>query len=387
MAQNQNNDDGPAFLGVGCAFIAGWAFWHFFHQPITNAFGWLRHAELFAISKIVHDGAASPYIVGWRDYLAHHPGRELEWQDIRAATRITGHYLRYPVAALLLLMAYFCIFRTARSSYKKTYTLDTLIAAQAKVWPVISPVVKFNAAQDNARDPDSHDPLPSQLPIFAEALSPTEWLRFNRIAPYDTAEHEGSNDPLDRDAAFYAFAEQLGPRWCGALALPWHQKGLFAAFALKVARKRAEADTLLGELAMAANPKQGMSLSLSRSLQRKIMTIIRDPAVGGAAENIAAKHAYVAPALMHLLEYARERGGVLAPASFLWLRGAERALWYPLNNMGRQSFHTEAAGAIAHLNAEKAANTPLFSPKVMAAVDTLEMETHGKGRSKAVFAD
>jgi intracellular multiplication protein IcmP len=386
MSQNQTPDS-VAFLGAAFLFIAGWAFWHFFHQPVTDMFGALRHFELVLISKVVHDQAASRYIVGWRDYLAHHPGQNLRWVDIRATTTITGHYLRYPVAAILLLMAYFAVFRTARSSYKHTYTLDKLIAVQSKVWPVISPIVKFNPGADNARDPESHDQIPSELPVFAEALSPTEWLRFHRIAPYDSAEHERSNDPMDRDAAFYAFSEQLGPRWRGAISLPWHQKGLFAAFALKAARKREEADTLLGELAMAADPKKGMALALRPKLKRRIMAIINDPALGGAADKIAARHAYVAPAMMHLLEYARERGGVLAPASFLWLRGADRALWYPLNNMGRQSFHTEAAGAIAHLNAEKAARTPLFSPKVMAAVDTLEGETHGRARHSPEFAE
>ena len=229
--------------------------------------------------------------------------------------------------------------------------------------------------------------MPNDLPMFAEALSPTEWLRLHRIAPYDSMEHERSNDPLDRDAAFFCFAEQLGPRWRSALDLPWHQKGLFAAFALKAARKRDEADKLLGELAMAANPKKGMALALNSKLKRQIIAIIRDPRIGGSAEKIAMRHAYVAPAMMRLLEYSRERGGVLAPATFLWLRGADRALWYPLNNMGRQSFHIEAAGAIAHLNAEKAARSPLFSPKVQSAVDTLEGETRSRDHSPLEFAE
>ena len=382
MSQNQTPDS-VAFLGVAMAFLAGWAFWHFLHQQVTDIFGGLRHFELFVISKFV----TNQYITGWRDYLAHHEGQKLQWSDIKATTTITGHYIRYPAAIILLLMAHFAVFKSPRSAYKRTYTLDRLIAAQSKVWPVIAPIVKFNPASSNARDPDSTDPMPGELPLFAEALSPTEWLRFHRIAPYDSAEHERSTDPLDRDGATLAFSAQLGPRWRGALALPWHQKALFAAFALKAARKREEADVLLGQLAMAANPKRNMELSLDGKLKRRIMTILRDPKLGGAAEKIANRHAYVAPALMHLLEYARERGGVLAPATFLWLRGAERGLWYPLNNMGRQSFHTEAAGAVAHLNAEKAAHTPLFSPKVEAAVDTLELDTRRRERASPVLAE
>jgi intracellular multiplication protein IcmP len=165
------------------------------------------------------------------------------------------------------------------------------------------------------------------------------------------------------------------------MTLPWHARGLFAAFALKAARRRDEADTLLGEMARSVKSKKGMAFHPNAKLRRKILAIINDPKVGGEAAKIAKRHAYVATALLRLLEYARERGGVLAPAQFLWLRGADRALWYPLNNLGRQSFHTEAAGAIAHFQAEKAAGTPLLSPKVDNAVATIEEYTRHKHRS------
>ena len=62
-------------------------------------------------------------------------------------------------------------------------------------------------------------------------------------------------------------------------------------------------------------------------------------------------------------------GGVLAPAQFLWVRGADRNLWYPLNNQGRRSFHTEGAGAMAHFMAELNAKKPL----PMARLDTAIM--------------
>ncbi len=382
MATNQTPDS-VAFLGAASLILFGWLTWHFLHQQITDTIGLLRYGELVIIAMF----EPTRTVLGWRNFLGHHPNQKLVWDNIRQVTPLIGHYLRYPTVIILGIMAYFTMFRAPRSSYKKAYSLDRLIAAQAKVWPVISPIIKFNPADHNARDPDSSDPMPADLPMFAEALSPTEWLRFHRIAPYDSMEHERSNDPLDRDSTFYCFAEQLGPRWRSAMDLPWHQKGLFAAFALKAARKRDDADKLLGELAMAANPKKQMALALNGRLKRQIIAIIRDPKIGGSAEKIAARHAYVAPAMMRLLEYSRERGGVLAPATFLWLRGADRALWYPLNNMGRQSFHIEAAGAIAHLSAEKAARSPLFSPKVQAAVDTLEMETRTRDHSSLEFAE
>jgi intracellular multiplication protein IcmP len=64
-------------------------------------------------------------------------------------------------------------------------------------------------------------------------------------------------------------------------------------------------------------------------------------------------------------------GGVLAPAQFLWLRAEDRNLWYPLNNLGRRSFHAEGAGAMAHYLAEQAADKPLPIPRIDTAIVTL----------------
>jgi intracellular multiplication protein IcmP len=79
---------------------------------------------------------------------------------------------------------------------------------------------------------------------------------------------------------------------------------------------------------------------------------------------------------------ARSEGGVLAPAQFVWLRAHDRALWYPLNNLGRQSFHMEAMGTMAHFKAEKMAQRPIPRPKVADAVKSLvEFMTSGKART------
>ena len=63
--------------------------------------------------------------------------------------------------------------------------------------------------------------------------------------------------------------------------------------------------------------------------------------------------------MVRALWYARSEGGVLAPAQFLWLRGHDRALWYPLNNLGRKSFHIEAMGAMCQYKAEKRVSRPI----------------------------
>lgn len=77
------------------------------------------------------------------------------------------------------------------------------------------------------------------------------------------------------------------------------------------------------------------------------------------------------------LKWARYMGGVLAAAQFLWVRGVDRELWYALNNLGRRSFHSEGALAIAHYMAEEAAQKALPTPRLDTAIVTLNIYMGG----------
>jgi intracellular multiplication protein IcmP len=111
---------------------------------------------------------------------------------------------------------------------------------------------------------------------------------------------------------------------------------------------------------------------LGMSLKGKIAKILNDEGKTEPLIDVAKSHAYETPAMLAMLKKARQEGGVLAPAQFLWLRAVHRSLWYPLNNLGRQTFHSEAAGALSHFNAELVVSGPLLRPKVEAAVNSLE---------------
>ena len=86
---------------------------------------------------------------------------------------------------------------------------------------------------------------------------------------------------------------------------------------------------------------------------------------------------------MRALAFARSEGGVLAPAQFVWLRAHDRGLWYPLNNMGRQSFHMEAMGAMAHFKAERMTQRPIPVAKMGDAVKTIK-EYMGSQRARPI---
>src|SRR5262249_47783627 len=146
------------------------------------------------------------------------------------------------------------------------------------------------------------------------------------------------------------------------------QRCLMAAFALKGAQKRKDGDALLGRIALCWNHKN--DFTPTAELMSEVDKILADDKLGDPAAKVAARYAYRTTALIGTLKWARERGGVCAPASFIWLRAHDRALWYPLNNLGRRTYHAEAAGAMAHYMAEKQAGKPLPVPRLETAVLT-----------------
>jgi len=367
----------------------GWLIWHLTHDFWMNYFiRWIRFGELWVINLFAHrydacldwlryaeTNTSSPRVIGLTqacfgpsylagltpDELALH--YKLSMPPLIALGALTMTYYRWAIIPILGVIGFWVLLFSPRNRFMTKHTLESLIATQAKMWPIISPIVKFNPSKTGRV---LGDMVPDKLPLFAEALSPEEWVSWNRIPVV--------NGIPDRDAARRSFIKQLGPRWSGAGSLPVHMRALLAAFALKGAQKREASDDFLGRLALSWSPTNGFRPEAS--LISEIDKILHDPETGGRIIPIADAHAFRTTALLGALRWARANGGVLAPAQFLWVRGEDRALWYPLNNLGRRSFHSEGAGAMAHFMSEEAAKKPLPIPRVDTAIVTLNTYLH-----------
>src|SRR5262249_5979812 len=149
-------------------------------------------------------------------------------------------YIHWPIAIIFAVVAFYTYYVSPRNKFKTKHNLESFIRTQARMWPVISPIVNFNPIKSSARVPGS--PVPDKLPLFAEALSPEEWISFHRIPV--------TNNIPDREATRRAFLLQLGPKWNGASGQPAYVQALLAAFALKGVQKREESDDLLGKIAL-----------------------------------------------------------------------------------------------------------------------------------------
>lgn len=336
-----------------------------FSKQASACFSWLRQAqvgETIIPTTATYQAALACY---GPDMLRSMPNADalhyynLTSKSIAAISRFTGSYIRWIVLAVCAYFAYYALFKSPKNDFKTRHNLESLIRTQAKMWPVISPIVNFNPSKHSARSPGST--LPDKIPLFSEPLSPEEWLSYHRISI--------TNNIPDREQVRGALLRQLGPRWQGFDGLPPYILALLAAFALKGVQKREESDELLGRLAMCWSKEKGFQPS--GEVMAEVRKILKDPQIGGKAAAVAQKYAYRTTAVMGVLKWARYMGGVLASAHFLWMRGVDRELWYALNNLGRRSFHTEGAGAIAHYMAEEHAQKALPIPRLETAIVTI----------------
>lgn len=390
MSNNQSNDGAFLFMFLFVLIWGiGWLVWNSFRPQLTEGMLTVRRIELKVadiwmddddIIKVPYDTAqeddkgfdvtlGDPGQTNWKEttfgqwkrYAEKATAETMSTDHIKVLSYVTLHSMRFLFGVIFLGLFIWALFRGPTSLFHRVMGLEKLMADQAKTFKVIKPFLKFNPNTLPIRPPGS--PVPTEMGMFAEALGPEEWLAVEEIPM--------TGNMPDRIAAEKAFAKQLGPRWKGANDLPNELKILLAAFCLKASRQRNEADEMLGRLSCCWDHETGLKLSRDSALLREAKKILGNKKLAEKTLANCNRHAYVSTAMMRALNTAREEGGVLAPAQFVWLRAHNRALWYPLNNLGRQAFHMESLGVCAHYRAEKQINRPIPKPRVMDAVDGL----------------
>lgn len=349
-------------------------FWHFKADEVRNIIRWVRYGEMWILSWFI---MAAEGIGLVDEYTFTYGGKELPWMgyfesipawdksQLTNALGLISAMTMQPLQIIFVLLAslgaLWCLFRGPQAHYRTRLGLEGLIVRQAANFPVIAPFVDFNPSEQPPRAPGT--PVPAELPLFAEALGPEEWLAYTgNTAP---------DGKVDEDLAFKEFQKQLIGRWKGWKALKPYQQILLASFCLKASRKRDDADELLGRIALCWSAKSGLKLRKDRGLLGEARRILNNKDLAGQTLSACNRHAFVTTALLRGLQFAREEGGVLAPAQFVWLRGHDRVLWYPLNNLGRASYHMEALGVMSHFKAEKLTMRPIPVPKMEGAMSTI----------------
>ena len=200
---------------------------------------------------------------------------------------------------------------------------------------------------------------------YGDMLRFVPWARVNGVRRLFTR--------FDPAACAKALAAQLGPRWEGLDAAPPHVRCL----ALQLgAMASADPDTRQAGIGLAADVARVLVATGAGSERDGKLTSLTVPlaANGGlvdAIEATAARHAYVATAMVSLKIWAARECGQVPATLLSWVEVVDRPLSRVLRNVGFVAFTPEGLGAMAHHDAEMEARAPIAEPALAKAVEAM----------------
>ena len=327
----------------------------FFHREIVGALLWVKYIEL----KIIDFFIPGRSFVGLERWVGTARAGSVSYHELFLLSAEVGSVLKYPCFLILLLLSGINYWLHPDSNFNEIETRASLAKKIAGVFPVTKVVEDLNLIK-----------TPLDSGPWAMGMTPVEFARRNKLFIRKSITKKEKNPAIEIDTlrAKMIFSSQLGPRWKGINALTPYQKALFGIFAAFANYQRDEAEKVLEHVAASVKKSH---LNKGRHDFSGAGTLLRKYANSTVVKEVTSKHAYVTTVFTELLERAR-LSGIVANASFLWLKPCDRLLWYTLNNVGRKAVYSEAAGVTAHWKVEKSVGCALADPIVDEAVKGLD---------------
>jgi intracellular multiplication protein IcmP len=361
--QGQTDQTASFFWYVVLIAIAVILIWFFGKKYLVPPIFWIREGELYLLEAVLK---------GW-NYLAsfvHLPlaninsfehikhfmdaaqAKEVTLEQVEYISGEIGVYYQYPMALIILALAYISFFRHRSQRFVKTYSMKTFLKAESENWPQIHPIL-------------SQDILSQKLDEGPWAMSqlPFEFCKTHNLLKL-VKKNEKPCWSIVQGAAERLFVLQMGPLWEGVDKLPIHIKAFLVIFVSRLSRHKEVSHQLIDQIADSA---QSGKLNFS-GVDELFETYKNHKVVKWAAK----RHAYVYTLMATLLDLSRAEG-VLASAEFIWLKPLDRRLWYVLNTVGRVTSVVEVGGVYAHWMAEKKLQRGLSTPVVNEAVKALDI--------------
>lgn len=390
-------------VGAVVLFAIGIAYSHY-RVEINNVIMKLNDIQLSVITMLPGTEEARRV----REQLLYrHPGT-FEWNHMLAQIRFVASYVRWPVIAFVVLLAMLSWRRGI--AYQRILSMRKLVEHNVNVFPYMAPV----AWREIDQEPIDEGP-------WRVARQPLQWALENNLLLDVTDKNKNSEDKqkkkvlvkpkdvltrwgianersvylkgrkkmdIDMVKAKTLMQEHLGPEFKGIDSLPDYQKGLVAAFVSFGAGDKDSAEELINQMALSfaepgrskkdpakEDPKQKLEIDISGA-DELIKKHLGNQNIKDEFDEYTVKHsAFVYPWFAATLEFARAKG-VFECSKFIWLKPTNRTLWYVLNEVGRRTPWTEAAGAFVHYKAEEELARVMDSegidePEIMAAVHGL----------------
>jgi len=353
--QGGENSLAALWITIGL-FLLGWGIWHYFQIQIAGFVYALRSWEITAVSFF------TPALDQTKQWMAANPpyvGMSIEIL-VNISDQV-GRILRYPVIAILAVLATVLFFHDAKSRYKKLYSMKRLLKEESVNWKQSIPIMDADLVN-----------TPLDKAPWAISLSPMRFAkRFKLLGERKELPVSASSGTkakfvyeVDRGRSERVFSMQLGRFWTGLDDLKPYELAIFAILAARADHNSKASTTLMHQISASAADKN-FDFSGTRDLLVKHMN-------NKGVVRVVHSHAYILTVFASLLELAR-LDGVLATADLLWVKAVDRRLWFVLNTMGRQTPCCEIAGVFAHFLVEKEIGRRIIVPMIDEAVKAFEI--------------
>ncbi|MBC3910778.1 MULTISPECIES: type IVB secretion system coupling complex protein DotM/IcmP [Undibacterium] len=296
---------------------------------------------------------------------------KVEYNEFVANGELIGRYTKVPAMLLCVAMGVYIFFKHPSQKFKRRWDMFSLAKKEVALWPCITPALDANLLK-----------VPVETGRWAWSTTPKEWVDKNKL--WETYEHvsEVSGLPenkrrLNRVTAKSALIAQLGPKFVSFDDLPPYLKALLGSFMAKICGDKKTALKILNQLSTSsaavgvATNDLSVRLALEKFESELGVACFERYKNTDVIVKILSRHAYMATAMLALLDKARS-SGVVASAEFLWLKPVNRTLFYMFNSLGRRTCWMESAGIFAHYQAELQSKSKVMRPYVETALDGLE---------------
>jgi intracellular multiplication protein IcmP len=100
----------------------------------------------------------------------------VEWEQFISLTESVGYYIRYPVVAILAVLAFFLYHSNITLKFRKSHSMKTLRMQEQHNWLAIMPIIKEDLANEDVNKG-----------AWAMALSPMEFARKHNLLKKEDA--------------------------------------------------------------------------------------------------------------------------------------------------------------------------------------------------------
>lgn len=244
----------------------------------------------------------------------------------------------YPTSLIWTPIPIYLSWRFAKTAYshplrkaKRLHTPQSLMEAQVVNFSAIAPIIDRDLTRENP-------------PEWRSSEDPDTYAQQNRLVRSDKT--------FDREKAHSLLVEQLGPLHDNnPRAWKPHEQALFAVFCDAIFNEEkgfADAEKVIDALNYSARNKKHLpNFSVANELWKKWLPQVK---LHKDLRDVMQRHRYVRTLLYALLYettdvayYEHTNKGVFNAAQFIWLKPTDRALFYPLHNVGMKVAEMESA--------------------------------------------